>query len=67
MVKDCNLAVAYTVCHFAHAQPIMLSILLVVNRRRACAARVTVVVLSFCLSVTTFSAATSNKAANKRY
>ena len=43
----------------------------VVNPRRACAARVTVVVLSFCLSVclsvTTFSAATSNKTANKRY
>ena len=40
------------------------------NPRRACAARVTVVVLSFCLSVclsvTTFSAATSNKTANKR-
>ena len=44
---------------------------LLVNPRRACAARVTVVVLSFCLSVclsiTTFSAATSNKTANKRY
>ena len=38
-----------------------------INPRRACAARVTVVVLSFCLSVTTFSAATSNKTANKRY
>ena len=35
-----------------------------INPRRACAARVTVVVLSFCLSVTT---ATSNKTANKRY
>ena len=42
-----------------------------INPRRACAARVTVVVLSVCLSVclsvTTFSAATSNKTANKRY
>ena len=42
-----------------------------INPRRTCAARVTVVVLSFCLSVclsvTTFSAATSNKTANKRY
>ena len=32
----------------------------VINPRRACAARVTVVALSFCLSVTTFSAATRN-------
>ena len=32
----------------------------VINPRRACAVRVTVVVLSFCLSVTTFSAATRN-------
>ena len=47
----------------------------IINPRRACAARVTVVVLSFCLSVclslclsvTTFSAATRNKMANKRY
>ena len=42
-----------------------------INPRRACAARVTVVVLSFCLSVclsvTTFSATTRNKTANKRY
>ena len=42
-----------------------------INPRRACAARVTVVVLSVCLSVclsvTTFSVATSNKTANKRY
>ena len=42
----------------------------IINTRRACAARVIVVVLSFCLSVclsvTTFSAATSNKTANKR-
>ena len=37
-----------------------------INPRRACAARVTVVVLSVCLSVTTFSAATCNKTANKR-
>ena len=45
-----------------------------INPRRACAERVTVVVLSFslsvclsvCLSVTTISAATS-KTANKRY
>ena len=36
-----------------------------INPRRACAARVTVVVLSVCLSVTTFSAATRNKTANK--
>ena len=43
--------------------------------RRACAARVTVLGLSFrlsvrlsvCLSVTTFSATTRNKAAKKRY
>ena len=44
---------------------------IIINPRRACAARVTVVVLSFCLSVclsvTTFSAATRNKTANKRY
>ena len=44
---------------------------LFINPRRACAVRVTVVVLSFCLSVclsvTTFSAATRNKTANKRY
>ena len=51
----------------------------IINPRRACAARITVVVLSFCLSVclsfclsvrlsvTTFSATTSNKTANKRY
>ena len=50
---------------------------MIINPRRACAARVTVVVLSFCLSVslsvclsvcmsvTTFSAATRNKTANK--
>ena len=47
------------------------STLHIINPRRACAARVTVVVLSFCLSVclsvTTFSAATRNKTANKRY
>ena len=45
-------------------------VVLIINPRRACAARVTVVVLSFCLSVclsvTTFSAATRNKTANKR-
>ena len=40
---------------------------LLINPRRACAARVTVLGLSFCLSVTTFSAATRNKTANKRY
>ena len=43
----------------------------IINPRRACAARVTVVVLSFCLSVclsvTTSSAATRKKTANKRY
>ena len=39
----------------------------IINPRRACAARVTVLGLSFCLSVTTFSAATRNKMANKRY
>ena len=44
----------------------------IINPRRACAARVTVVVLSFLpdsvrLSVTTFSAATRKKTANKRY
>ena len=43
---------------------------IIINPRRACAARVAVVVLSFCLSVclsvATFSAATSNKTANKR-
>ena len=43
----------------------------VINPRRACAARVTVLGLSFCpsvrLSVTTFSATTRNKAAKKRY
>ena len=42
-----------------------------INPRRACAARVTVLGLSFrlsvCLSVTTFSATTRNKAAKKRY
>ena len=42
-----------------------------INPRRACAARVTVLGLSFCLSVrlsvTTFSAATRNKTANERY
>ena len=42
-----------------------------INPRHACAARVTVVVLSFCLSVclsvTTFSAATRNKTVNERY
>ena len=42
-----------------------------INPQRACTARVTVVVLSFCLSVclsvTTFSAATRNKTANERY
>ena len=37
-----------------------------VNPRRACAARVTFR-LSVCLSVTTFSATTRNKAAKKRY
>ena len=40
---------------------------LIINPRRACAARVIVVVLSFCLSVclsvTTFTAATRNKTA----
>ena len=43
----------------------------VINPRRACAARVTVLGLSFrlsvCLSVTTFSPATRNKTAKKRY
>ena len=47
----------------------------IINPRRACAARVTVLGLSFrpsvclsvCLSVTTFSATTRNKAAKKRY
>ena len=43
----------------------------VVNPWRACAARVTVLGLTFrlsvCLSVTTFSATTRNKAAKKRY
>ena len=46
-----------------------------INPRRACAARVTVLGLSFhlsvrlsvCLSVTTFSPATRNKTAKKRY
>ena len=38
----------------------------VINPRRACAARVTFR-LSVCLSVTTFSATTRNKAAKKRY
>ena len=46
---------------------------LVINPRRACAARVTVLglcvclCLSVCLSVTTFSAATRNETAKKRY
>ena len=47
----------------------------IINPRRACAARVTVLGLSFrlsvclsvCLSVTTFSATTRDKAAKKRY
>ena len=43
----------------------------VINPRRACAARVTVLGLSFhpsiCLSVTTFSPATRNKMAKKPY
>ena len=43
----------------------------VINPRRACTARITVNILSFCLSVclsvTTFFAATSNKTANNRY
>ena len=39
----------------------------VVNPRRACAARVTVLGLCVCLSVTTFSAATRNETAKKRY
>ena len=43
----------------------------VINPRRACAARVTVLGLSFrlsvCLSVTTFSATTRNKVAERRY
>ena len=43
------------------------STLHIINPRRACAARVRVVILSVCLSVTTFSATTSNKTANKRY
>ena len=42
-----------------------------INPRRACAARVIVVVLcvrpSVCLSVTTFSATLRNKVAKKRY
>ena len=43
-------------------------LLQVINpRRRACAARVTVVVLCVCLSVTTFSATTRNKQAKKRH
>ena len=40
---------------------------LVVNPRRACAARVTVLGLCVCVSVTTFSAATRNETAKKRY
>ena len=51
------------------------TLVLLINPRRACAARVTVLGLSFrlsvrlsvCLSVTTFSATTRNKAAKKRY
>ena len=47
----------------------------IINPRRACAARVTVLGLSFCLSVcpsvrlsgTTYSGTTRNKAAKKRY
>ena len=48
-----SLLAGCSVCHFAHARPTMPSISLVIfiNPRRACAARVTVVVLSFCLSV----------------
>ena len=50
-------------------------VVLLINPRRACAARVTVLGLSFrlsvrlsvCLSVTTFSPATRNKTAKKRY
>ena len=60
---------------FAHACPIMLSITLVINPRCACAAKVRSVSPSVrpsvrpsvCLSVTTFSATTRNKAAKKRY
>ena len=39
----------------------------IINPRRACAARVTVLGLCVCLSVTTFSAATRNETAKKRY
>ena len=54
---------------------VMLCSFLIINPRCACAARVTVVVLSFrpsvrlsvCLSVTTFSTATRNKTANQQY
>ena len=54
---------------------VMLCSFLIINPRYACAARVTVVVLSFrpsvrlsvCLSVTTFSTATRNKTANQQY
>ena len=63
IVSYCNV---YTMsCINAASYIIRYSI--IINPRRACTARVTVVVLSFCLSVTTFSAATSNKTANKRY
>ena len=40
---------------------------LFINPRRACAARVTVLGLCVCVSVTTFSAATRNETAKKRY
>ena len=39
----------------------------VINPWRACAARVTVLGLCVCLSVTTFSDATCNETAKKRY
>ena len=53
-----------------HEDIVVACMWIIINPRRVCAARVTVVVLSFCpvcLSVTTFSAATRNKTANKRY
>ena len=62
------LCVFSTVCSVVY----MYIPIIIINPWRACAARVTVVVLSFLpdsvrLSVTTFSAATRKKTANKRY
>ena len=56
--------------HFSlHVPTHQLTEFIIINPRCACAARITVLGLSFCLSVclsvTTFSAATRNKTANK--